>query len=493
MPIDIKGTYFRNGHAKFEVGNDLVMHPFDADGMLSAVTMENGKAVFRNRFILTSGYKREKKAKKILYRGAFGTGRSGGMLANIFDTKIKNVANTNVIYWGEKLLALWEGGLPHLMEPDSLRTIREYTIGGLLKKQKGDTFSAHPRVDAKTGRLINFSANQSPSKCELTIYEFEPNLKVNRQVKFEVPGFVFFHDFLVTDNYYIFNQAPIKFEALPFLLGQKGPAECIEYDSKSPATLYLIPRDGSPAQVVKVDPHFNFHFANAYEENKNIIFDVVYCNTMQLGKNDEKKRPIWLEIDYGKDVPYSTLMRYTLTPKGESWSYSKKQLSPTQLDFPSINPKVSCSKHRYVYASCGTDPNASSPVQGLIKIDTESGTETKWIPNNYEYLGELIFINKEGENSNEDSGYLVTYLFNGKTKESEFVIFDAENVSKGPISRQKLPTNVPFALHGSFAQGLTFDADAIVRRHKACLTLDSKSWNDMEGGFSGLGLKYLIE
>jgi hypothetical protein len=115
------------------------------------------------------------------------------------------------------------------------------------------------------------------------------------------------------------------------------------------------------------------------------------------------------------------------------------------------------------------------------------------------YFGETIhnlyetIHNTNGENSNEDSGYLVTYLFNGKTKESEFVIFDAENVSKGPISRQKLPTNIPFALHGSFAQGLTFDADAIVRRHKACLTLDSKSLNDMEGGFSGLGLKYLID
>jgi len=443
-------------------------------------------------FILTKGYKREKKAKRILYRGAFGTGRNGGMFSNMFDTKIKNVANTNVIYWGDRLLALWEGGLPYLMEPDSLRTIREYTIGGLLNKEKGATFSAHPRVDSKTGRLINFSANQTPSKCELTIYEFEKNLKVAKQQTFEVPGFVFFHDFLVTENYYIFNQAPINFDAVPFLLGQKGPAECISYDSKNPATLYLIPRDGSPAQIVKVDPHFNFHFANAYEENKNIIFDVIYCNNMQLGKNDAKKRPIWLEIDYGKDVPYSTLMRYTLTPDGNSWLYSKKQLSNTQLDFPSINTKVSCSKHRYVYGSCGTDINSSSPVQGVIKIDTQLEIETKWIPENYEYLGEVIFVNKEG-GINEDSGYLMTYLFNGKTKESEFILFDAENITKGPISRQKLPTNIPFALHGSFAQGLTFDPDSVLRRHKACLSIDSKAWNDMEGGFSGLGLKYEIE
>ena len=29
---DLEGTYFRNGHGKFEVGNEPVLHPFDGDG-----------------------------------------------------------------------------------------------------------------------------------------------------------------------------------------------------------------------------------------------------------------------------------------------------------------------------------------------------------------------------------------------------------------------------------------------------------------------------
>ena len=39
---------------------------------------------------------------------------------------------------------------------------------------------------------------------------------------------------IVTDNYYIFNRAPTNFDPLPFILGQKGPAECIEYDPSRP-------------------------------------------------------------------------------------------------------------------------------------------------------------------------------------------------------------------------------------------------------------------
>ncbi len=99
IPLDIEGTYFRNGHAKFEVGKvDKVMHPFDADGMISAVTIKDGQgihslthalthsltysrirypALFRNRFVLTKGFKKERKARRILYRGAFGTGKAG--------------------------------------------------------------------------------------------------------------------------------------------------------------------------------------------------------------------------------------------------------------------------------------------------------------------------------------------------------------------------------------------------------------------------------
>lgn len=503
IPLDIDGTYFRNGHAKFEVGKDQVIHPFDADGMITALTIKDGVVTFRNRFIRTKGFVREQKARRILYRGAFGTQRRGGFLSNLFDVKIKNVANTNVLFWANRLLALWEGGLPHRIEPDSLRTFGEYKIKDLLKP--GDTFSAHPRLDSKTGRLINFSSSQKVSGSDLSIFEFDKDFNVLKQRMVTIPGFVFFHDFVVTENYYIFNKAPIQFNPLPFLLGKLGPAECIQFDPSSPAILYLIPRDGSsPVEEIKLDSHFNFHFANAYEQNGEVIFDVVWCNNMELGKNEEKKEPIWTKIDYGKQVPYSTLVRYTLTPPSSpsrssspstsspSWTYSKKSLSSTQLDFPTINLDKSCIPHRYTYAACGSDPSQSSPVQGVVKIDSVQGTEQKWMPLKHEYLGESIFVNKKDGSKAEDDGYLMSFLMNGKENTSEFVIFDAQNVSKGPIVRVPLPTKIPFGLHGSFAQGLIFDPEDIIRKHKACKAVDNKGWNSVDGGFSGLGLKFLL-
>ena len=112
------------------------------------------------------------------------------------DIYIKNVANTKVIYWGERLLALWEGGLPHRMEADSLRNLGEYTFKGLLKK--GTQFSAHPRIDSGSNRLVNFAVNRAGRNSLLTIYEFDKDMKVVKEREFQIPGFVFIHDFVVT-------------------------------------------------------------------------------------------------------------------------------------------------------------------------------------------------------------------------------------------------------------------------------------------------------
>lgn len=343
IPLDLEGTYYKNGHAKFEAGKEQYLHPFDGDGMIVSISFHNGSALFRNRFVRTKGYLKEKKTKKVSFRNCFGTQREG-MLSNIFDTKLKNVANTNVMYWGKKLLALWEGGLPYRLEPDSLRTLGDYTFRGLLKKN--DVMSAHPRVDKKNNRLINFSAKMQSSSTKLVIYEFDQDLKLLQQREVEIPGFSFFHDFIVTENYYIFDQSPVKFDPLPFILGQRGPSDCISKDDGKQSLVYLIPRNlEKPIEIVPVDSHFNFHFANAYEAcNTSVVFDVVWTENMTLGTTYGAKKPIWETIDYKNTVPYSTLTRYTLNYANEQWEYHRQRLSDCSLDFPSININNSCQK-----------------------------------------------------------------------------------------------------------------------------------------------------
>ena len=165
----------------------------------------------------------------------------------------------------------------------------------------------------------------------MTIYEFEEDLTVNRERTFEIPGFVFMHDFVVTDKYYIFNQAPTDFRPLPFLLGMKGPAACINFDASRGAVLHIVPRDGSKeVETIQVDSHFNFHFANAYDNSDtgDITFDVVHTERMELG-GKVSDEPIWETVDFAKDVPFSKLQRYILHRHSSSnnsgvWDYTRK-------------------------------------------------------------------------------------------------------------------------------------------------------------------------
>ncbi|EAM47943.1 similar to Lignostilbene-alpha beta-dioxygenase and related enzymes [Crocosphaera watsonii WH 8501] len=134
---------FRNGPGLFDVQGTPLQHPFDGDGMVCAISfLPNGKVHFRNRFVRTEGYVQEQKAGKMIYRGVFGTQKPGGWINNIFDIKVKNIANTNVIYWGNKLLALWEAAEPYLLDPSTLETLGIDYLDGVLNP--GDSISAHP-------------------------------------------------------------------------------------------------------------------------------------------------------------------------------------------------------------------------------------------------------------------------------------------------------------------------------------------------------------
>ena len=90
-----------------------------------------GRIRYRNRFVRTTHYLAERAADKPVMRN-YGQQRPGGPLANALRTPA-NVANTSVQYHAGNLLALYEGGRPWQLDPDTLETIGEYDFDGELK------------------------------------------------------------------------------------------------------------------------------------------------------------------------------------------------------------------------------------------------------------------------------------------------------------------------------------------------------------------------
>jgi all-trans-8'-apo-beta-carotenal 15,15'-oxygenase len=445
IPPALNGTLFRNGPGLLDINGQRVHHPFDGDGMISAFSFKDGKAHYRNRYVRTQAYLEEKQAGRILYRGVFGTQKPGGWLANAFDLRLKNIANTHVIYWGEKLLALWEAAEPHRLDPATLETIGIDYLDGLL--QPGDAFAAHPRIDPACEMdngapcLVNFSVKPGLSTT-ITIYEFAPSGKLLRRHAHSVPGFAFMHDFAITPNYCVFFQAPISFNPIPFLLGFKGAGQCLQVKHNQPTQAILIPRNGvDPAQLIPVEAGFVFHHANAFEQDGSLYVDSICYATLPAVDPDEDYREVkFSNLDPGQ------LFRFKFDLKTQA--VEQQLIEPRCCEFPVTHPDKVGQPYRYVYLGAAHDQTGNAPLQGVIKVDVTTGESQLWSAAPRGFAGEPIFVPRPGGQS-EDEGWLLLLTFNGKTERSELVILDAQDLSQ-PVAKLRLKHHVPYGLHGSF-------------------------------------------
>lgn len=451
IPVELNGTLFRNGPGLLDINGQRIHHPFDGDGMISAFSFSQGRAYFRNRYVRTQAFVEEQQAGRILYRGVFGTQKPGGWFANVLDLRLKNIANTHVIHWGKKLLALWEAAEPHQLDPATLDTVGIDYLDGVL--HPGNAFAAHPRIDPAcemdggAPALVNFSVKPGLSTT-ITIYEFSPSGKQLRQHSHSVPGFAFMHDFAITPHYCVFFQAPIKFNPLPYLFGFKGAGQCLQPQLDQPTQVIVIPRNGTdPVRIIPVESGFVFHHANAFEQDGQLVVDSVCYESLPA-------------VDAGED--YQQVQFDKLDP-GQLWRFqfdlntgsSKRELLEARCcEFPVVHPQRVGRPYRYVYLGAAHNPRGNAPLQAVIKLDLVSGEQQFWSAAPRGFSGEPIFVPRSTDpEAAEDDGWLLLLTFNAEKERSELVILDAQDLSQ-PVVRLKLKHHVPYGLHGSFAPGV---------------------------------------
>lgn len=443
IPTELTGTVFRNGPGLTDVNGYSLKHPFDGDGMINSIAFKDGKAFYRNKFVKTEGYIKEQKTGKVEYRGVFGTQKPGGWMANAFDLKLKNIANTHVVYWGGKLLALWEAAEPHRLNPTTLETEGIDYLDGLLKK--GDAFAAHPKFDPDcegTERMVNFGVKTGLSST-ISLYEFTPDGAIAHQHKHSLPGFAFLHDFAITPNYCIFVQNPVSFNPLPFVAGFKGAAECIQFNPKEPTKIVLIPRSGTgEVRFFDTDPCFVFHHANAFEKDGQLILDSVCYDSFPTLDDAED----YSTVDFDH-VPASQLWRFTVDLETEKVDVNK--LIERPCEFPALNAKNVGRDYRYIYMGATDGVVKNAPLQALIKRDMETGAEQIWSAAPRGFGGEPLFVARP-EGSAEDDGWVLLWIYNAESDRTELAIFNAQDISVGPIATLKLKHHIPYGLHGSF-------------------------------------------
>ena len=81
VPAALRGTLFRNGAGRNDLGGHWFPHWFDGDGMISAIRFDDAGIHYFNRYVRTKNYLDETRAGRIVHRG-FGKMRPGGVIGN---------------------------------------------------------------------------------------------------------------------------------------------------------------------------------------------------------------------------------------------------------------------------------------------------------------------------------------------------------------------------------------------------------------------------
>ncbi|MEM8641879.1 MAG: carotenoid oxygenase family protein [Cyanobacteria bacterium P01_G01_bin.54] len=447
IPAGLQGTLFRNGPGLMDIKGERFHHPFDGDGMICAFTFADGRVHFRNRFVRTAGFLKEQAEGKICYRGVFGTQKAGGWLGNLFDLQLKNIANTNIIYWGDRLLALWEAALPHRLQPETLDTIGLDNWDGIL--ENSGAFSAHPRVDPHSeldgGQpcLVNFALQAGPIS-KLHLYEFNPQGQLLRQFVQPIPGFAFIHDFAITPRYTLFFQNPMSFNPFPFLFGFKGAAQCLHFQENEPTRIVIIPRDqssGEPTRTIPVQAGFVFHHANAWENPDGTLgLESICYDSFPEVEPDADFRDTKFET-----LAPSQLWRFTIDPQAQT--VERERRDRHAVEFPTLHPQWVGRPHRYCYLAATDTVGENAPLQGLIKFDSQTGEQEFYSFAPRGFVSEPVFV---PQGAGEDDGWVMMLVYNAARHASDLAIFDAANITAGPVATVQLKLHIPYGLHGNW-------------------------------------------
>lgn len=422
LPAGLSGMFLRNGpNPQFSpIGQ---YHWFDGDGMIHGVQLQNGKASYRNRYVRTHGYNIEHKAGTALWSGMLEPPQQ-----DLPGGPSKNTANTALVWHAGKFLAVWEGGNPHALTLPDINTIGAYDFDGELTC----AFTAHPKVDPQTGemRFIGYSMITPPY---LHYGWVAPDGKLKQINPIELPVGVMMHDFAITENYTIFMDLPLTFRPERMQRGEPP----MMFERETPSRFGIVPRHGDNSQVkwFECPSCFIFHTLNAYEQGDEVV--LIACRM-------EATTVLSMTSEENADIPLLYRWRFNL----KTGEVKQEQLGDTPAEFPVINNQFTGRQNRYGYA--GKIAPVEVPLfEGINKYDFENNSCEVHLFGEGRFGGEAVFAARS-DDSTEDAGWLVTFVYDENEQQSEFVVVDAQNITAEPVARVIIPQRVPYGFHGTW-------------------------------------------
>ncbi len=432
LPRGLRGSFVRNGpNPLFQpIGR---YHMFDGDGMLHSISLHDGKASYRNRWIRSRGLQAEAKLGRAVYPGL-------GDVMNFPDRSltgdagpVKNPANTHIIRHADKYLALWEGGLPTEVTA-SLDTIGEYNFDGKLK----GSMTAHPRIDPRTGEMFFFA--YSVFEPVIRYYVVDASGALVHHATIDIVAPVMMHDFLITEEHVVFLDSPIVFDFADMASGSM-----VKWTPENGARIGVLPRRGNGDEIrwFDIDPGHVQHFWNAWADGDRIEFSGTRFTHPEFGIDRSSAAD---ETTRDESPPFPTRFWVDLASGSAGW----EQTDDLGGDFCRFNDEYNGvrSDHHYMSAVVGNDRRLGD-FDSIVKYDATTGSRQIWNAGPTGHVGENVFAaNPDGRA--EDDGWLINAVYDDAADRTDVCVLDAHDIAAGPIARVHLRHRMPFGFHANW-------------------------------------------
>ena len=253
IPNGLRGNLFRNGAAIHNIGSDRFQHWFDAPGMIQRFSFSDFGVSHHGRMVATKRNLAETQAGRIEFTG-FGT--HAPRLTSGGSADAGNTANISLLDHAGELLALWEGGSAHVIDPETLETEGRKVWSD---ETNGLPFGAHPRVD-RDGSLWNIGYSVEPNA--LILYHISAGGALQQVHVIPLAETPMIHDFMITATKIVIVAPPYSASNLDgdtFL-------DLFEWKGRQPTRVLVIDKgDLTNITEMELDPFFVFHFGNAYD------------------------------------------------------------------------------------------------------------------------------------------------------------------------------------------------------------------------------------
>ncbi|RMZ85862.1 hypothetical protein DV737_g446, partial [Chaetothyriales sp. CBS 132003] len=450
IPEEIDGTFYRVMCDPF-VPPDPGNVPIDGDGNVSAFRFYEGRVDMKMRYIETERYKLERKANKAL----FGLYRNPFTHHPCVRAAVDSTANTNLLLWADKLLALKEVALPYTLDPDTLETLGYDPFEGQVKSK---TFTAHPKIDPFTNELVVFGYEaKGLATLDVVTYSLDQQGKKTSEFWLKSPWCAFIHDCAITQNFNVLFLWPFEANMARMKAGKQHWAW--SYDL--PATFIVVPRhEGAAAKFGWTAGEHRFyswkncmaiHTAGAWEDEDGKIYvesSRVHDNAFPFFPPEDGRMP---SPDTKADF-----VRWELDLSKPTGSTIPDPLIVVDLpsEFPRIDERFMTKQYEWLFLNVFIPENMDGSknifhgLNGLAMHSNKTGETRYFYAGDDSLCQEPIFIPRY-EGAAEGDGWVMTLVERRAAGRCDVAIIDTKKFEE-PVAIVQLPFHVKAQIHGNW-------------------------------------------